>query len=417
MPALVALIDHRDRSAGRFGLELRVAQQIAQASERLLQIHAAGHRIERAELGEHAVKFFERLVLDAAQRAIARPAGRLPQRVKAFSAQPLAGALPSPRTTAFTSRAATCSSRSQSVSAAQRSISNQFQRSRCSSRSRRSASARCDSLAVPADDERRAQQSCPHRCSCTRAPRAAARAAPRRPSDTPTSAPAQRRRRESATYRSASGARPGTKTSSNTRRTSSRRDGRSDEDHADVARPGQHLIARPLRGEVELGSRVVGCDDRDVGATRARRPRCRRPAPAHASARAAASSPAASRRSRRNAMRSGGISCRLVRPVRESRFVDRIERGAAPLELTAPRVQRLRLGRVERLQAVERDQIVMQPAPAAGGKPCCIRRIEKIARRAAARDDVIPENSRLRRRQNARARSRRRPDARASTCY
>ena len=47
----------------------------------------------------------------------------------------------------------------------------------------------------------------PHRCSCTRAPRAAARAARRRPSDTPTSAPAPRPRPESATCRSTSGAR------------------------------------------------------------------------------------------------------------------------------------------------------------------------------------------------------------------
>src|SRR6185503_5486920 len=54
----------------------------AQAGERLLQIHAPRHRIERAELREHAVKFFERLVLDAAQGAIARPSGCLPESVK-----------------------------------------------------------------------------------------------------------------------------------------------------------------------------------------------------------------------------------------------------------------------------------------------------------------------------------------------
>ena len=45
-------VDDRDRGARRFGLERRVAQQVAQASERLLQIHAPGDRIERAELGE-----------------------------------------------------------------------------------------------------------------------------------------------------------------------------------------------------------------------------------------------------------------------------------------------------------------------------------------------------------------------------
>ena len=134
-------VDHRDCSAGRFGLERRVAQQVAQASERLLQIHAPGHRIERAELGQHAVKFFERLVLDAAQRAIARPAGRAATARE--SARPSCWRDRCPGHARRRSRRAPRpAAAAQSVSAAQRSISNQFQRSRCSSRNRRSASAR-----------------------------------------------------------------------------------------------------------------------------------------------------------------------------------------------------------------------------------------------------------------------------------
>jgi hypothetical protein len=95
---------------------------------------------------------------------------------------------------------------------------------------------------------------------------------------------------------------------------------------------------------------------------------------------------------------------RIVRPLRQSRLVYGIERSAAALELAAPPVERLRFRRIEGLQPLEGNQVVVQPAPAAGGKPGCIRRVEEIASRAAARDDVVPENSRLRGSQNPRAR-------------
>ncbi len=180
------------------------------------------------------------------------------------------------------------------------------------------------------------------------------------------------------------------------------------QDHPDVARPRQHLVARPLRGEIELGRRVVCCDDCDVGRFASGRhdvhdPLLRTPAfeqPRHRGRHCIEAGT-------RDAFRRHRF--RLVGPESEARFVERVERDAATLELTAPRIQCLRLGRIECLQAVERDQIVMQAPPASCGKPCGIRGIEKIARGSAAGDDVIPENSRLRRRQDTRARSRRRP--------
>ena len=149
-------VDHRDRGARRFRLELRVAQQVAQASERLLQIHAPGDRIERAELGEHAVKFFERLVLDAAQRAIAGPPGRLPHRVKVLG----------PAARGHAAQAA-----HDRVHVARRDLQRRARSAPPSARSRTSSSDRAAlaqptigeralrSLGLPADDERRAQQS------------------------------------------------------------------------------------------------------------------------------------------------------------------------------------------------------------------------------------------------------------------
>ena len=309
-------VDHRDRGAGSFGLEWRVAQQVAQARERLLQVHAPRDRIERAELGEHAVKFFERLMLDAAQCAIARPTGRQPERVKVLG--PAAGrpAAQGLRTTALTSRAATCSC-GQSVSAAQRSISNQFQRSRCSSRSRRSASARCD------------RSTCPPTMNGVRKQSAGigARALARRELQHEQRSVDERivrhrhrrrdhnRNRQRAAQRLSRGRHEDIfehaphffATRRRGRRGSRRR----------CPTPASDLVARPLRGEIELCSSVVGRNDRDVAVAALCHARSRRRDPSRATVRAIASSPAASRRSRRRRCAPTG-SVRRRRPTAAS---------------------------------------------------------------------------------------------------
>jgi hypothetical protein len=95
---------------------------------------------------------------------------------------------------------------------------------------------------------------------------------------------------------------------------------------------------------------------------------------------------------------------RIVRPLRESRLVDGVERRAAAFELATPRVERLGFRRSGCRQTLERNQIVVQASPAAGSESRCIRRIEEIAGRAAARDNVVPENPCLRGSQNTRSR-------------
>jgi hypothetical protein len=175
------------------------------------------------------------------------------------------------------------------------------------------------------------------------------------------------------------------------------------EDHTDVARPCQDTIARPLGGKIELGGRIVGRDDFDAPCLgwrcfHVRDPLLCTPAldqPRH-------------RRRHRVETGKGELLCRhqlrIVCPLRKSRLVDGIERSAAAFELATPRVERLRFRRIEGWQPLEGNKVVVQPAPAAGGKPCGIRRIEEIACRAAASDDVVPEDSRLRGSQNSRSR-------------
>lgn len=58
-------------------------------------------------------------------------------------------------------------------------------------------------------------------------------------------------------------------------------------------------------------------------------------------------------------------------------------------------MQRLRFQRVARLQSLDRDQIIVEPAPAAGCQPGGAGRIEQCARVRTCGDDVIPQDARL----------------------
>ena len=320
-------------------------------------------------------------MLDAAQRAIAGPAGRLPQRVKRSRPSRSRARCRSPRTTAFTSRAAICSCRATSqcrpafqlepvpaiaLLVAQPAIGERALRS----------------LGVAAGDERRAQNLPASVLVHSRAASCSTSSAASTSGYADSGAGAaittgignvplsvwRACRREDILEDTAHFLAPRRQIATGSRRRCPR-----------PPAPGRAPIARRVRARQSRRRlrRLTMSAQFASG-----RHRCRRPAPAHASGRAAASSPAAWHRSPAHAMRSGGIELRR----RSAHWASRASSiaSSASQRRSNSRHQACSAcasGASNVCKRVERNQIVVQAPPAACGQPCGIRGIEQIARR------------------------------------
>src|SRR5690606_3523798 len=172
------------------------------------------------------------------------------------------------------------------------------------------------------------------------------------------------------------------------------------EDDADSLDAGRDLLSRPSRQRRQLGGGIFRSDNRDVAC----RLRIRIELDVSAGYTPTIDEPThrwrhAVEPCARHLVR--GHECLLVRPCRELRLIDRSKRAAACDEVAAPTFQRTRLGRVEALERLDRDQVFVKTAPTACGKSCRIRWIQQLAREATLGNDIVPKRAALRAAQHA----------------